>query len=56
MVTRIHKEKTGITLSRFKKEAGMWYPYMSKIFYVKGKPIARYSGKTKRVTIIKKRK
>jgi len=56
MVTRIHKEKTGMTLAEFKKNAGVFYPYVSKVFYIKKKPVAKYSGKTKRVSLVKKRK
>jgi len=49
VVTKIYSEKTGITKERFKKEAKLWYPLETKILYVKGKPVLKYSGKTKRV-------
>ncbi len=52
MVTKINSEKTGITKARFRKEASKWYPLESKILYVKGKPVLKYSGKTKRISKI----
>jgi len=40
---------TDMSLAEFKKNAGSFYPYRSKILYKNGKPIAKYSAKTKRV-------
>lgn len=42
----------GMSVNEFRKGAGFFYPYDSKILYRNGKPIARYSAKTKRVSII----
>ena len=55
MVTNIVKQKTGITLTRFKREASKWYPNESKRYYDKGKLKASYNSITKRVSLVKKK-
>lgn len=51
-VKMIHKIK-GVSVSEFKKSAGIYYPYESKKLIKNGEVIARYSAKTKRVKVIK---
>ena len=42
-----------MSLREFKKGAGFFYPSRSKVLMKNGKPIAKYSSKTKRVRIVR---
>ena len=48
MVYKISASK--MSFAEFKKSAKFYYPYMNKVYVQNGKVLAKYSGKTKRVT------
>lgn len=43
----------GMSLQKFINESRLFYPEVSKVLVKKGKPIARYSGKTKKIRLFK---
>ncbi len=49
MVIRVRVED-GITRSKFRRDAKFFLPNQSMILTKKGKPIARFSSKTRRVS------
>ena len=45
-----------MTLVEFKKGAGLFYPLLDKELIINKRAAYRYSGTTKKITIIKKRR